>query len=170
MVRLLIASVVVAGLAIALLILTRSPGPRDVEPVAPMVSPRRPEASPAPAPAPPIDAWVSTAESLAARSERERLLEKIRDAHAGTESWNDQGLALLDQIARVALTVAEEGCYMAGCFATFIFESDDAYRRARETITASPEYARWTGGKQFTSPEVLGDGRVVVAAVFQRPD
>jgi hypothetical protein len=169
--RLLVASVVLAGLALALYVLTRPGEVVEVQPsavVAPTIM-RPPIHVPVPE-APPVDAWQASAHDLEARVRREKLLAGIRDDRAGHESWNDQGLALLDLVGRRASATSGLGCYMAGCACTFTFSSDASYRRALDEVTASPEYARWTGSKQFTEPESLADGRVIVAVVLQRPD
>ena len=112
------------------------------------------------------DAWQPSSADLDARAQREALLARIRDAHAGHESWNERGRALLERFG----PATDGGCYMAGCTATFTFASRAAYERVRDDVTATPEYAAWTGGKQLTTPETLSDGRVIVAVVLQRPD
>lgn len=170
--RLLVASVVLTGFVFVLYVLTR---PEDAieahdttsikaQAVRLPIQVHVPEASA------PVDAWQRTLQDLEARAKRDQLLAKIRDAHAGHESWNEQGLALLDLIGRRAITTADVGCYMAGCSSTFTFASEAAYRHAFDEVTATSEYARWTGSKQFTDPEVLDGGRVIVAVVLQRPD
>jgi hypothetical protein len=110
------------------------------------------------------------AAGLGPREEREQLLARIRDPKAGYEPWDDQGLAILDSAASDATELTDVGCYMAGCVATFTFPSDGAYRRAIADLKLTTAYVAWTGGKQFTTPETLDDGRVVIAILLNRPD
>jgi hypothetical protein len=168
-VRLTVAALAIMGVAIALYVLTRPP-----DTPAPVVS------APDPRPSQPVQpsATVTTVDARApttttdnaARDSRDKLLDGIREAHPGQESWNDAGLALVDQLGRDAIAVTDRGCYMAGCMGTFTFASDGAYRRAFSELSSSPDYIAWTGGKQWTAPETLANGQVIVALVLQRPD
>ena len=160
------ASIVVAALAIGLYVLTR-----PAKAVQPQPEPARPEPVPrGPTAIPSGSVAELTASSAAARTERESLLARVRDAHVGHESWDDDGLALLDRVGHEAIAVADEGCYMAGCIGAFTFASEAAYRRAVADVTASSDFAAWTGAKRITSPERLAGGKVVVAILLERPD
>jgi len=156
--------VVLVGFAIALLVMTRASDRPVASNHAAAPAPQRPRA-----PAPPLivapDAGVDPA-----RVEREQLLAKVRDPRQGHEAWNERGIALLQQLGASAIATTEVGCYMAGCVAVFTFASQGAYDGARDRLVALPEYRAWTGGKTFTTPEQRGDGSVVVAVVFERPD
>jgi hypothetical protein len=167
-IRLVVAALAITGFAIALYVLTRPP-----EVHTPVITARDPRPSEPLHPAEPvaaIDARTPTTTDNAARTSREKLLDGMRDPHPGHESWNDAGLALVDQLGRDAVSVADRGCYMAGCIGTVTFASDASYRRAVDELTSSADYAAWTGGKQLTAPETLANGQVVVALVLQRPD
>ena len=166
-IRLAVAAFAIAGFAIALYVLTRPPAAQTRVLAAPDPRGSRPLDPAALAPA--VDARTPTTDS-AARTNRENILDGIRDPHPDHESWNEAGLALVDQLGRDAVDVADRGCYMAGCVGTFTFASEAAYRHAVDALTASTDYAAWTGGKQLTAPETLANGQVVVALVLQRPD
>jgi hypothetical protein len=158
-----VAAVVLAGFAIALVMLTRSTEtvahvePSFREPVRPTAT--VPSLAPQPNPA-----------ELDAHTRREQLVARIRDPKAGHEPWDDKGLAILDRVAHDAVATSDRGCYMAGCVATFTFPSEAVYRRTVDEITAAPEWIAWTGGKQLSPPETLVNHQVVVAVVLERPD
>jgi hypothetical protein len=159
---------VLVGLAIALLVMTRA----HDRPVAKHIDDAALAARVAqqpPRPPPPAIAGID-AGTAPAQGEREQLLARIRDPLHGHEAWNDRGIALLQQLGADARSTTELGCYMAGCIAVFAFASADAYQRAHDRLVASPDYAAWTGAKKFTAPEERGDGSVVVAVAFERPD
>jgi hypothetical protein len=166
---LVLAAVVLVGLAIALLVMTRThevPVATHVDDAAP--APR--VAQPQPPRPPPPAIVAADAGTDPAQVEREQLLARIRDPLHGHEGWNDRGIALLQQLGADARTTTELGCYMAGCIAVFTFASADAYQRAHDRLVASADYAAWTGAKKLTTPEERGDGSVVVAVAFERPD
>jgi hypothetical protein len=160
---------VLVGSAIALLVMTRANGRAVTSehadaPVAHVAPPPTTTRATPPAIVA-VDAGIDPA-----RAEREQLLARIRDPLHGHEGWNDRGIALLQQLGADAQATTELGCYMAGCVAVFAFASHDAYQRARDRIVSSPDYVAWTGSKKFTAPEERGDGSVVVAVAFERPD
>jgi hypothetical protein len=162
--RLVLAALALLALAIALVVLTR-PHPPTPMPTPP--SPSREAVAPAPPPMlPAIDSGAA-----AARAEREHMVAKIVDRLGShEESWNATGIDLLHAFGRGAQATTDLGCYMAGCIATFTFASESAYRAAYDEVTATPDYAAWTGGKRASAPEVLPDGRVIVAIALERPD
>jgi hypothetical protein len=160
-----VAAVVLAGLAIVLVILTRPETTRPSTPVEPAFrQPVRPTTT-----VPSLGSKPDPTE-LDAHTKREQLVARIRDPKAGHEPWDDKGLAILDRVARDAVATTDRGCYMAGCVATFTFSSEETYRRVVDEITAAPEWTAWTGGKQFSPPETLVNQHVVVAVVLERPD
>jgi hypothetical protein len=164
--RLALAAVVLLGLAIGLVVLTRP------HPTSPVVVARADAAAANPI-APPPPALPSTdagAPPSTARAERELLLSKIIDHLGGHEGWNEQGTDLLRAFGRGAVATSDLNCYMAGCIATFTFASEDAFHATYDEVTTSPRYAAWTGGKRVTAPELLPDGRVIVAVALERPD
>jgi hypothetical protein len=59
---------------------------------------------------------------------------------------------------------------MAGCTATFTFESEAAFDKATAAWRATAEVRAWTGGVQVSDPEIRRTGSVVVAVVLFRPD
>lgn len=162
--RIVVAAVVLAGFAVALLILTRS---TETETPQAHIEPSLPAPRQQPTATAPV---LASQPDLEAHGQRERLVARIRDPKAGYEPWNDKALAILDRIARDAVATTDRGCYMAGCIATFTFPSAAVYQRVLDETMAAAEWIAWTGGKQFSSPETLASRQVVVTVVLERPD
>lgn len=165
--RLPLAALALLGLAIALVVLTRPHPPTTLPPPAPSRDAAAVTTPPPPPTLPTIDAAVAAS---GGRAEREHMVAQIVDRLGGHESWNAQGIELLQAFGGRAQTTTDLGCYMAGCVATFTFASESTYRAAYDDVTATRAYAAWTGGKRVSSPEVLPDGRVIVAIALERPD
>jgi hypothetical protein len=109
------------------------------------------------------------APDASARTERDTALQVMRRSGSANEVWTAQAGALFDAIRRTtALTDVE--CYVAGCSAMLTFSSEIAYHDGLAHLPALEEYRAWTGGKQWTIPEVQADGKVIVAVLLFRPD
>ena len=98
------------------------------------------------------------------------MLAAVRESGSASEPWVTQGASLLDSIATGGTTISERACAIAGCGAVFEFSSMPEYLRQRASAESSTAFEAWTGGKQWSTPETLEDGRVVVALVLYRPD
>ena len=118
------------------------------------------------------DADSSDAESRARRAAdaRERLLSRVRDHGTNLEPWVASGRALLARLSTEASSTTDDGCYMAGCTATFTFASEATFDKATASWRATAEVRAWTGGVQVSDPEITRTGSVVVAVVLFRPD
>jgi hypothetical protein len=176
-----VAAVLVVTL-VGLLIAVRS-GPPAIAVEGPTAPPRAGSDVATPAAAPPLrtpdDAAepapppVGTAEDkdrAPARTERAQLISALLDSGPASESWSGQATKLLEQISKRATGMTPEGCYIAGCAATFVFASIAEYEKAIAASMNLPEYHSWTGGKRWTTPEQAPDGRVLVALLLYRPD
>jgi hypothetical protein len=176
--RLAIPALALLAFAIALAVWTRGGDPtRPAQVAAPVTPPAAPPPATPPPVTPPIPAGspapslpYDVAAATAARTEREHLLARIDDHLSGHEDWNDRGIELLEQIGHGALATTGTACHMAGCAATFTFASQCAFESTRDAVAASADYVAWTGAKDFSTPEALPDGKVVVAVVFERPN
>ena len=172
---LLAAAVALAVLAGALLVIVRRsvelPKPPPPAPVAHDASPPR-SAPPDAVPALP-DAAADAAPGVAAaadRAERDALLAGLRESGRGDEPWDAQAGALFAALGRAPAVADVTGCYIAGCGATFTFPSDAAYRQRLVEVEPTDASRAWTGGRRFSKPEPMPDGRVVVGLVLYRPD
>jgi hypothetical protein len=112
----------------------------------------------------------ANADLPAARRERDEVLDRLQHSGRADEPWVGQAGALFAEIGHSASEMYVAGCYVAGCGATFTFRSLELYRSSLAKIEPTAVYREWTGGKQFTEPEVRADGTVVVALVLYRPD
>jgi hypothetical protein len=104
-----------------------------------------------------------------AATERDTALQVMRRSGLANEVWASQAGALFDAFRRTT-TVTDVECYVAGCSAILTFSSEIAYHDGLARLQALDEYRAWTGGKQWTIPEVQTDGKVIVAALVFRPD
>jgi hypothetical protein len=106
----------------------------------------------------------------AARDERLAAIATLERSGPGREDWDASAMAIFDAADTGSVEVTSVGCFIAGCAATMTYASRDAYARGLERLQGSAPYRAWTGGKVLTRPELLADGRVVVALVLYRPD
>jgi len=136
---------------------------------------------PAPAPvrdAGPVAPTMPTVDALAqapatreqARVERATLLETMHQSGDASEAWAPRATQLIGAIGKYAAATTPEGCFVAGCAATFAFASRADFDHAMAEVSASADYQAWTGGKRWTAPELAPDGRVLVALLLYRPD
>jgi hypothetical protein len=159
---LVLCGVVVAGLAVALMVMVH----RDERPVTPTIDAAvviEHARDAAMAIAVIVDASSPDAAPSAA-------LATLRASGSGRESWDGQATSLLEAVAAGALSSTTPECYIAGCAATFTFANDAVYRERTAAMTASDTYRAWTGGKVLTEPDRKPDGRVVVTLLLYRPD
>jgi hypothetical protein len=105
-----------------------------------------------------------------ARRERAMLISNLRQSGNAAEGWAPRATALFDSIDKRAAATTRDGCFVAGCAATFAFGSRADYERARDETIKSADYRAWTGGKEWTNPEIASDGRVLAAVLLFRPD
>ncbi|MFT3695679.1 MAG: hypothetical protein QM831_21255 [Kofleriaceae bacterium] len=153
---LMLGAVVVAGVAIALVVMVRH------HEAPPRTSPSAPVVLDTPSVAKPI-ARIAPAPADAART----ALATLRASGPGHEVWNDQATKLLESVDALSHTAAE--CYVAGCAATFTFVDDARYAEAAAKLEQSDAYGAWTGGKTWTAPEHR-DGHTLVTLLLYRPD
>jgi hypothetical protein len=112
---------------------------------------------------------IEATPAASARTERETALQVMRRSGPANEVWTSQAGALFEALRRTtALTDGE--CYVAGCSAMLTFSSEIAYHDGLARFQNLDEYRGWTGGKQWTTPEVQADGQVIVAVLLFRPD
>jgi hypothetical protein len=105
-----------------------------------------------------------------ARAEREALVDGLRNSGSGRESWDDQARTLLGSLAAADAEVTWGGCFVAGCTATIVFASREAYDHAIDDVARGSAFHAWTGGKKWSAPEIGDDGRLTAALVLYRPD
>ena len=165
---LVVIGVLVLGLAVALLVMLRTEPP-VVTPISttprPTIAPRIDAGAPTP-----ILTHADAAHDALVPGESEAALARLHASGSGVESWDRQGLALLDSIAHDGVEIHDAGCYIAGCGASFTFASEAEYHRRIDELGGSELYRGWTGGKHLTGPEIHSDGRVTIALVLYRPD
>ena len=129
----------------------------------PSIAPAAPGAVVAPTRAPVV---VAPPVDAASTSERDQVLDVVRASGPANEPWDAQARSLFESIDP---SVSIDGCYVAGCAATFTFASEASYDARRRDAERSTEYAAWTGGKRWTAPVVTGS-KVAVSLVLYRPD
>jgi len=165
-----VSAIVLAACAVALLVAIRRSAPASPPPIARDAAVVL-QASPRDAMAPRAEDVFDAAPTQAgARDEREAVLANLRSSGKGDEVWDAQAGALFDAIGRAPGSASVDGCFIAGCGATFTFPSDADYRRRLDELQSLEAYRAWTGGKRFTSPEAAADGSVRIGLVLYRPD
>jgi hypothetical protein len=112
---------------------------------------------------------IDVASREAARAERTEWVQRMA-SHEGREHWADQGESLLDEIGSRAERIADRGCYISGCTATYTFTSRSVYDQLARDVVGWTTYIAWYGGKQWSTPEDQDDGRVMIALLLYRPD
>src|SRR5205823_14394393 len=85
------------------------------------------------------------------RIERATLLESLHQSGDASEAWAPRATTLIGAVARYASATTPEGCFVAGCGATFAFASRGDYDRAIAEIVTTSDYQAWTGGKRWTA-------------------
>lgn len=158
---LVLCGVVVAGLAIALVVLVH----RDERPATPTI-----DAAVAIEHARDAAIAIALVDAPSPDASPSAALTTLRTSGAGRESWDGQATSLLEAGAAGAISSTAPECYIAGCAATFTFASDARYRERTAALIASDAYRAWTGGKVLTEPDHQPDGRVVVTLLLYRPD
>ena len=101
---------------------------------------------------------------------REMVLEDLQESGSGAEDWNGDAETVFAAIGRPPVSFTEDGCFVAGCAATFTYPSKDAYERALAALPEFPPYRGWTAGKRLTPPDVHADGTVQMTVILYRPD
>jgi len=183
-----VAALAVAAAAVKLYLLVTAPSPPPAAPPPspppevgsrqpavgtqqPDVGSRQPDAGTRQADAGPRLVPSSSPQTRAtARADREALVERVRSSGSGKEPWDDQARVLLGSLAGTDVEVTWGGCYIAGCTATIVFSSRDAYDHAVDDVARGSAFHAWTGGKKWSAPEVGDDGRWTAALVLYRPD
>ncbi len=98
------------------------------------------------------------------------MLDALRSSGSGHESWDELGRNLLGSLAQGDTEVTFAGCFVAGCAATVVFPSRDAYDRAVADVDRGSAFHVWTGGRKWSPPEQGDDGRWTAALALYRPD
>jgi hypothetical protein len=164
---LIAATVLVALAAVGLWEAVRTSGDRAPSTAVTTPATTTPTAAPPHMPAPSTKRIAAA--DASSSDERDRVLAVVRRSGEASEPWVPQARSLFDSIAGRNTAFTFEGCFVAGCAATFTFASRGDYELQRRDSEASTEYAAWTGGKQWTAPMMAGD-RVEVTLVLYRPD
>ena len=101
---------------------------------------------------------------------REMVLEDLKQSGDGTEDWNGSAESVFAAIGKPPVSFSDDGCWVAGCAATFTYASQDAYEQALAALPAMPAYKGWSAGKRLTPPDLRPDGTVQMTIVLYRPD
>jgi len=166
--------VAVIALAIAAVWLYRSAtAPAEAPPDGPSSIVHRPSPEPHPAPVrPPSDSALPDhgPSAIDHGPDRAELLSSLKSSGSAHEPWDDQARTLLNGLASDDAVVTFNGCYTAGCGATVIFPTRDAYDRIADDVARGSAFRAWTGGKKWSAPEATDDGRIAAVLILYRPD